>query len=81
MTPPRTIPPMEADERATLSAFLDRQRTRHNGHADLLRERLDGSVGELYTERAWYPAPAHLTAAPGQDPGRPARRPPAAPPP
>ena len=30
---------------------------RHNRHADLLRERLDGSVGELYTERAWYPAP------------------------
>src|SRR4029077_14149401 len=26
MTEPRTIPPMEADERATLTAFLDRQR-------------------------------------------------------
>ena len=53
---------------------------RHNGHADLLRERLDGSTGELYPERAWFPAPAHLTAAPGRDPARPARRPPAAPP-
>ena len=145
MTAPRTIPPMEADERATLTAFLDRQRAtlavkcegltdgqlreravppsslsllgivrhmaeveknwfrpvlggepmatifagvlthmieeyaRHNGHADLLRERLDSSTGELYPERAWYPAPAHLTAALGRDPGRPARRPPAAP--
>jgi hypothetical protein len=26
MTEPRTIPPLEADERATLTAFLDRQR-------------------------------------------------------
>jgi hypothetical protein len=34
MTDPRTIPPLEADEVG-----------RHNGHADLLRERLDGSVG------------------------------------
>ncbi len=78
MTPQRTIPPLEADERATLTAFLDFQRAtlalkcdgltepqlkeravprwvithmfeeyaRHNGHADLLRERLDGSTGE-----------------------------------
>ena len=34
--PERTIPPLEADERYA----------RHNGHADLLRERLDGATGE-----------------------------------
>jgi len=74
MTPPRTIPPMEAGERATLTAFLDWQRAtlalkmieeyaRHNGHADLLRERLDGSTGELDPERPRFPAPAPLTTA------------------
>jgi hypothetical protein len=31
---------------------------RHNGHADLLRERLDGSVGDLYPERAGCSPPA-----------------------
>jgi hypothetical protein len=51
MTDERVDPPFEADERATLTAFLDFQRdtlalARHNGHADLLRERLDGSTGE-----------------------------------
>jgi Protein of unknown function (DUF664) len=85
VTPPRTIPPMEADERATLAAFLDWQRAtlalKCEGLADdQLRERLDGSTGELYPERAWFPDPAHLTAAPGRDPARPARRPPATPP-
>jgi hypothetical protein len=43
MTEPRTIPLMEADERTTLTAFLEY--ARHKGHADLLRERLEGSVG------------------------------------
>jgi Protein of unknown function (DUF664) len=43
-------------------AHMIEEYARHNGHADLLRERLDGSTGELYPERARYPAPAHLTA-------------------
>ena len=50
MTDPRPIPPMEADERTTLTAFLDWQRAtlalKCEGLADdQLRERLDGSVG------------------------------------
>jgi hypothetical protein len=72
MTDHRTEPPLEADERTTLTAFLDFNRdtlalkcarggewfslrwvlthmieeyARHNGHADLLRERLDGTTG------------------------------------
>lgn len=59
---PTLIVVFEADERATITAFLDFQRAtlalkcddgpmieeyaRHLGHADLIRERLDGSVGE-----------------------------------
>ncbi|MGW2845003.1 hypothetical protein [Streptomyces sp. NPDC001274] len=35
----RSMPPQVGDERASLSA-------RHNGQADLLRERLDGVTGE-----------------------------------
>jgi hypothetical protein len=33
----RAIPPLNADERV--------QHARHNGHADLIRERIDGSAG------------------------------------
>ncbi len=88
MSTNRVLAPFEADERTTLTGFLDFQRAtlavkcegltgdqlrqqavrgfrhsgyvslrwvithlieeyaRHNGHADLLRERLDGSTGE-----------------------------------
>jgi Protein of unknown function (DUF664) len=45
MTDPRVDPPQEADELTTLHAFVG-EYARHNGHADLLRERLDGSTGE-----------------------------------
>jgi len=50
MTSERLDPPLEADERATLTAWvmthMIEEYARHNGHADLLRERLDGSTGE-----------------------------------
>jgi hypothetical protein len=67
----RTDPPLVADERTTMNAFLDCHRVdearaldqkptalrwviahmleeyaRHNGHADLPRERIDGATGE-----------------------------------
>jgi hypothetical protein len=49
--PARVTPPFEADERATLTAFLDFQRAtlalKCDGLTDRqLRERLDGSTGE-----------------------------------
>lgn len=45
MTPvPR--PPYATDERTSLLAFLE-ETARHAGHADLLREELDGATGYL----------------------------------
>jgi hypothetical protein len=40
MATERPEAPFRADERATLTGFLG-----HNGHADFLRERLDGATG------------------------------------
>jgi hypothetical protein len=55
----RPEPPLAADEAATLLGFLGRapslrwivlhmieEYARHNGHADLLRESVDGLIGE-----------------------------------
>jgi hypothetical protein len=53
----RPLPPLNADERTTLESWLDfhslrwiyvhmiEEYARHNGHADLLRERIDGATG------------------------------------
>ena len=49
MTPPRTIPPMEADERATLTAFLDRQRA-------TLAVKCEGLTDDQLRERAVPPS-------------------------
>jgi hypothetical protein len=54
---PCSRPPRRGEERETLVGFLRWRRetrlvhmveeyARHNGHADLLRERIDGAVGE-----------------------------------
>ena len=52
-TDPRVEPPTQGDERATLVGFLRwvlvhmvEEYARHNGHADLLRQRIDGAVGQ-----------------------------------
>ncbi|MEV5647396.1 DUF664 domain-containing protein [Nocardia sp. NPDC052254] len=49
----RSHPPHHADEKTTLTGFLRwirchliEEYARHNGHADLIRERIDGSTGE-----------------------------------
>jgi Protein of unknown function (DUF664) len=43
----RPRPPAAADERKMLAGRLDMEEyARHNGHADLLRERIDGATGE-----------------------------------
>jgi Protein of unknown function (DUF664) len=43
----RPRPPAAADERTMLAGRLDMEEyARHNGHADLLRERIDGATGE-----------------------------------
>jgi hypothetical protein len=43
----RTAPARIAGERESLEQWLDFQPeyARHNGHADLVRERIDGTVG------------------------------------
>ena len=56
MDDPRTDPPLEAGERAVPPSSLsllgivrhmaEVEYARHNGHADLLRERLDGVTGQ-----------------------------------
>jgi len=47
MTPQRTTPPLEADERGLrwVLTHMIEEYARHNGHADLIRERLDGATG------------------------------------
>jgi hypothetical protein len=40
----RTDPPFVADERTMLVHMIE-EYARHNGHADLIRERLDGVTG------------------------------------
>lgn len=53
MTPPehappdRTDPPLQADEGPSRRrTHMIEEYTRHNGHADLLREAIDGRAGE-----------------------------------
>ena len=53
MTEPRTIPPMEADERATLTAFLDWQRA-------TLALKCEGLSGDQLRERAVPPSSLSL---------------------
>ena len=53
MTPQRTIPPYDADERATLTAFLDFQRA-------TLAVKCDGLTGSQLRERAVPPSSLSL---------------------
>jgi hypothetical protein len=56
MTEPRTIPPMEADERATLTAFLDWQRA-------TLALKCEGLTAALLTQPASGAATSARSAA------------------
>ena len=58
MTEPRTIPPMAADERATLTAFLDRQRA-------TLAVKCEGLTDDQLRERAVPPSGPSLCPCAG----------------
>ena len=59
MTPQRTIPPYDADERATLTAFLDFQRA-------TLAVKCDGLTGSELRERAVPPSSLWPCCQPGR---------------